>query len=178
MLRKLVFLSVFSLMLNSLLIGQSRCDSTDCVKIKGTIYNNKEKVSDLFINIYDRNVLIETVEVTSSNKFITRLPINSFLTIEITAPGFHTKRFIFDTTLPEDVKKIPNFKFDMDIFSEEEMAGVNTSLLDFPIGMVDYHPSKKKFLRNVNYTRKMKKRYLDLLEEAQMTNRATGDTEE
>jgi len=100
------------------------------------------------------------------------LPAQAVLTIEITAPNFHTKRFIFDTRLPTDIAKIPEYEFDMDIFSEEELAGVNTSLLDFPIGLVTYSEKKGKFLRNKNYTKKMKKRYLDLLDEALMTERA------
>ncbi len=158
----------FSLSANAQRVNRA----TDSVYVRGSIYNNHDHVRDASINIYDRNELIKSVNVKTSNRFVANLPINKFLTIEIVAPDFHTKRFIFDTTLPTEVKEAPEYDFDMDIFSEEELAGVNTSLLDFPIGLVSYNEKKGKFLRNKNYTKKMKKRYLELLDEAMMTERA------
>ena len=146
--------------------------SQDSVFVKGSIYNNHDQIKSAVINIYDRNDLIKSFEVRSSNRFTLNLPTNAFLTIEIKAPNFHTKRFIFDTHVPSGLAEIPQYEFDMDIFSEEELAGVNTSLLDFPIGLVSYNENKGKFLRNKDYTKKMKKRYLDLLEESMMTERA------
>ena len=152
---------------------QNRYSQTDSVKMTGMLYNDKDEVKGSVINIYKNNDLIKVVKVAKSNRFRTNLPLNSFLTIEITAPDYHTKRFIFNTTVPDDIKKIPDFEFDMDIFSRQEMSNVNTSLLDFPVGLVDYNARKKKFIRNVEYTRKMKTRYLKLLEESIMTERAT-----
>lgn len=144
----------------------------DSVFVKGSIYNNHDYIKSAVINVYDRNELIKSFEVRSSNRFDMNLPKNAILTIEIKAPDFHTKRFIFDTTLPEGLEETPGYEFDMDVFSENELAGVNTSLLDFPIGLVSYNEKKAKFLRNKEYTKKMKKRYLELLEEAMMTERA------
>lgn len=144
----------------------------DSVFVKGSIYNNHDHVKSAVINVYNRNELIKSFEVRSSNRFTLNLPTNAFVTIEITAPNFHTKRFIFDSHIPADIAQAPEYEFDMDIFSEEELTGVNTSLLDFPIGLVSYNEKKGKFLRNKDYTKKMKKRYLELLEESMMTERA------
>jgi hypothetical protein len=171
--RYLILFSILFVSIQSTVTGQSRFDAPDSVEMTGMIFNDDNQVRDSKINIYQKNDLIKVVETSRSNRFRTNLPINSFLTIEITAPDYHTKRFIFDTTLPEDVKKAPDFEFDMDIFSKEEMSNVNTSLLDFPVGLVDYNPRKKKFMRNVEYTKKMKARYMKLLEESIMTERAT-----
>lgn len=152
--------------------GQRARPSNDSVFVKGSIYNNHDQIRNAKINVYDRNQLTQSFELKSSNRFTMNLPPNAFLTIEIEAPNFHTKRFIFDSHLPEGLAQIPHYEFDMDVFSEEELSGVNTSLLDFPIGLVSYDEKKKKFLRNKDYTKKMKKRYLDLLEESMMTERA------
>lgn len=170
---KYVLVFTFSmLLLKADLSAQRTTPAADSVFVQGSIFNNHDHVKDAVINVYDRNQLIKAVQVRSSNRFTMNLPINRFITIEITAPEFHTKRFIFDTNLPTDVQEAPSYEFDMDIFSEAELSGVNTSLLDFPIGLVSYNDKKGKFLRNKDYTKKMKKRYLDLLEEAMMTERA------
>ena len=154
-----LFIAIFFIGLDNL-FSQNYPDS---VLLTGSIYNNRSTVK---------------IEVKSSNRFKAYLPINSYITIEITAPEFHNKRFAFDSHVPADLKKIPSYEFDMDIFSEEELKGVNTSLLDFPIGLVDYNERKKEFLRNKEYTKKMKKRYLDLLEEAVMVERAAQSNDE
>jgi len=171
--QKKVLFSIFFLLISFSYFGQSRNAEADSVEMTGMIFNDTDPIREATINIFDENDLIKVVKVKRSNRFRINLPIDKSLTVEIAAPEFHTKRFIFDTNLPDDAKKIPDFDFDMDIFSREEMANVNTSLLDFPIGMVSYHEKKKKFLRNVEYTKKMKARYMKLLEESIMSDRAT-----
>jgi hypothetical protein len=145
--------------------------SKDSILLQGTIYNNTDKVKDAVIEIYDKNTLIKKIEVQASGRFKTNLPINAFLTIEIDAPDFHEKRFIFDSHVPDNLSRLPNYEFDMDVFTEEELEGVNTSLLDFPAGIVYYHERKGKFVHNKDYTKQMKKEYYRLLEEAKMSER-------
>ena len=79
--------------------------SLDNLELKGVIFNNKSRVKDVVVNIYDHNKLFERIEVKASNRFITNLPLNTILTIEITAPNFHAKRFVMDTTVPNKLKK-------------------------------------------------------------------------
>lgn len=145
----------------------------DSIQLTGKVYNNEERVTGLIINIYEGNELIKVSHIKTSHHFRLYIPKNSILTIEITAPGFHTKTFFFDSTIPQGLKKLPGYEFDMDIFSENELEGVNTSMLDFPAGLVKYHTKKKIFLRDKAYTKKMKKAYFKLLEEAEMSNRGT-----
>jgi len=143
----------------------------DSVQLKGMIFNDKNRVKGVIINIYDYNKLIKTIPVKSSNRFITNLPINTIVTIEISAKDYHTKRFMFDTNIPNNLRPVPKYDFDIDIFKETELDGVNPSLLDFPVGLVSYNKKKKVFIRNKKYTKRMKKAYLKLWAEAQSANR-------
>ncbi|NBG65177.1 hypothetical protein [Acidiluteibacter ferrifornacis] len=144
----------------------------DSIKIVGLIYNNRNKLRKYTINIYIRNRLFKTVESSARYNFETNVPINSYCTIEINAKGYYTKRFIFDTSIPENyTKQIPEFSFDMDVFAEKELDGVNTSALDLPVGIVKYNNKKEEFEHNKSYTKKMKKVYKDLLIESQMQDR-------
>lgn len=147
--------------------------SKDSVQLKGTIFNNSSKIKDVIVNIYDHNKLIKNIHVKSSNRFVTNLPINTLLTIEVKAPDYHIKRFMFDSNVPNNIKSIPKYEFDIDIFKESELSGINTSFLDFPVGLVSYDRKKKVFIRNKQYTKRMKKAYLKLWAESQSAGRQT-----
>ena len=144
----------------------------DSIKVIGIIYNNRTKIKNYTISIYQRNKLLKTITGSSRKNFQSNVPVNTYCTIEIIADGYYTKRFIFDTSIPNDYnKQIPEFKFDMDVFSEKELDGVNTSALDLPVGVVKYNNKKERFEHNKSYTKKMKKIYKDLLIESQMQER-------
>lgn len=136
----------------------------DSLLIKGSVFHKKNKIRTVKVNLYVDNQNFETVEVESSNKFYTNLPLNKIVTVEITVPGYHKKRLLIDTHVPEKHSRRLVYDFDMDIYSEEEMEGVNTSILDFPVGLVQYQ--KGKFVRNPKYTDQMKQEYVRLLEDA------------
>lgn len=162
----LLFFTVPSAQANNL---QQREDS---ILLEGSVFNNETKVENAIIRVYINNKLYKSVKVSRSNKFKTNLPFNQMLTIEIAAPGFHSKRFMMDTNVPESEKSRMRYTFDMDIFSEEEMKGVNTSLLDFPVGLVHYDEKKGEFVHDKKYTKQMKKEYFNLLEQAKLSERS------
>lgn len=171
-----LFPFILGLFIGLLLSSQSaeaKGSKRDSILMVGKVFNNDERVKDLVINIYNENAFLRAIPIRSAHHFRFYLPKNMLLTIEITAPGFHTKRFIFDTNVPDELKQMPNYDFDMDIFSEAELAGVNTSLLDFPSGIVRYNEKKGIFEHDKAYTKRIKKQYFQLLEEAQMSERGT-----
>jgi hypothetical protein len=152
--------------------------SRDSINLTGLIYNNNDQVKGVVINIYLNNKLYKKVEARSSNRFRTYVPKNAMVTVEITAPEFHAKRFLFNTELPDKLRSLPKYQFDIDLFKEAELVGVNTSILDFPVGLVEYDEKKGVFIRDKKYTKKMKKAYLELWEEAQMAERSGLKAEE
>ena len=152
-------------------ISYSNVSRNDSIRLKGSVYNNTNRIKGVIVNIYKENDLIKKIKVRSNNRFITNVPKNCMLTVEISAEKYHTKRFIFDTNIPEGAKNSDDYEFDIDIFKETELAGVNTSFLDFPVGLVSYDEKKEEFLRDKKYTKKMKKMYLKLWAESQEADR-------
>ena len=146
--------------------------SLDSLELKGMIFNDDSRVKDVVVNIYNHNRLFKQIHGKSSNRFVTNLPLNTIMTIEITAPDFHTKRFVIDTEVPNKVTKAQlKYNFDIDIFREEELKNINTSFLDFPVGLVSFNKKKGAFIRNIKYTKRMKKAYLKLWAESQEAER-------
>jgi len=138
--------------------------TADSLLLTGSVFNDKHRISEIKINIYVDNNIYKTVIVERSNRFRTNLPLNKMVTVEITAPGFYNKRIMIDTEVPENRPRQLMYDFDMDLYAESEMEGVNTSILDFPVGLIQYQ--KGKFARNKKYTNQMKSEYMRLLEEA------------
>ena len=145
----------------------------DSILLTGIIFNNEERVKDVVIKIYNKNVLLKSVNVRASNLFKTYIPKNANLTINISAPNFHDKRFFFDTHVPDELKRLPDYKFDIDIYSDKELGTINASLLDFPAGLVKYDKKKKIFIRDKAYTKRMKSAFYQILEEAALAERAS-----
>jgi len=147
--------------------------------LTGLIFNDQDRVQNVEVNIYFNNELWKVEKLSRNNRLSTYLPKNAMLTIEITAPLFHSKRFMFNSNVPASVKVLPKYQFDIDLFKEEELAGVeDNSILDFPVGLVEFDEKKQVFIRNKKYTKRMKKAYLELWQEAQMVNRSGIETHE
>lgn len=147
-------------------------NSKDSILLEGSVFNKESKVENAIIRVYINNKLYKEIKVSRSNKFTTNLPFNQMLTIEVAAPSYHNKRFMMDTTVPEGMEKRMRYTFDMDIFSEEELEGVNTSLLDFPVGLVYFDEKKMEFVHDKKYTKQMKREYFNLLEQAKLSERS------
>lgn len=164
-------LSFISLQIAASILPSKR----DSILLTGLVFNNNDRVQGVVINVYYHNELWKVEHLKRNNRLNTYLPKNAILTIEITAPEHHTKRFMFNTTVPSSLKYLPKYQFDIDLFKEEELAGVlDNSILDFPVGLVEYDEKKKAFLRNKKYTKKMKKAYLNLWKEAQIMVERSG----
>ncbi len=164
-------LLLFVICVNSTLV--SAAAKSDSLQLIGKVFNNKSVVRGLIVNVYQDNEKIKSVHVKNSNRFRLNVPYHSMLTIEITAPDFHAKRFILDSNVPKTVRNTLKYEFDIDIFKEEEIVGVNTSILDFPVGLVAFDEKKKIFKRDKKYTKRMKKVYLNLWNEAEMIKRSS-----
>lgn len=164
----LIFLLIIT---GSSFAGGNNRPHKDSLNLIGKIFNNTSTVKNVVINIYDGNKKIKSIHVKSSNRFVCNLPLNSLLTVEITAKNYHTKRFIIDSNIDFKPKSPLKYDFDIDIFQEKELAGINPSYLDFPVGIVSYDKKKESFHRNKKYTKQIKKTYLKLWEESQNAER-------
>lgn len=142
----------------------------DSLLIEGKITAKKSNLKEVVVKVYINNELFKSEQLDRSSTFKLNLPLNEILTIEVSAPNYHSKRFMIDSHVPSKAKEEFVYLFEMDLFSFEEMKGVNTFLLDFPVGLVKYE-KRKGFVHNEKYTEQMKKEYFRLLEEANKSER-------
>ncbi|MEX2379783.1 MAG: hypothetical protein WD530_03510 [Vicingaceae bacterium] len=142
----------------------------DSLLIEGKVTAKKGNLKDVVVKIYINNSLFKSEKLDRSSKLKLNLPLNEILTVEISAPNYHSKRFMIDSHVPSNADHKFVYLFEMDLFSLEEMKGVNTFLFDFPVGLVKYD-KRSGFIHNEKYTKQMKEEYFRLLEEANKSER-------
>lgn len=143
----------------------------DSLLVEGEVGAIDGEVKNIVVNVYVNNTLFKSKSLSKSSKFKINLPLNEILTVEITAKNYHSKRFMIDSHVPQKPKQKLIYLFEVDLFSHKEMEGVNTFLLDFPVGLVKYD-NKKGFVHDKKYTKQMKEEYFRLLEQAKKSEDA------
>ena len=138
---------------------------SDSLLIQGKVKSKQKKLNNIEVKVYLNNTLFKHRKLNNTTKFKLNVPLNEIITVEISADDHHSKRFMLDSHVPKNPKQELNYLFEMHLFSIKEMEKVNTSLLDFPIGLVAYD-NKKGFIHNKQYTQQMKKEYVRLLEQS------------
>lgn len=165
------FLSIILLFVSFLIAPIESKAYNDSLLVEGEITAKNGDLQNVVVRVYINNQLFKIQKLGRKAKFKLQLPLNEILTIEASAPNFHSKRFMIDSHVPPKPKHKLVYLFEMDLFSLEEMKGVNTFLLDFPVGLVKYD-KRKGFVHNEKYTKQMKDEYFKLLEEAKQSDRS------
>jgi hypothetical protein len=105
------------------------------------------------VTVYMNNAVYTTNLTTKRGKCTFRLPLDRQYLVEISKPGFITKRFEINTKVPGDKKDAFDFDFDMDIF--EKVEGLDVSVLDKPIAKVMFDPPNNQFMYDAAYTHRI-----------------------
>ncbi len=108
------------------------------VLVEGMVYVNNKAVPNVNAKVYLRDKQIQHVRSESDGKFEFNLPFNEKYRVEISKFGLVTKRFIFNTELPngEREDQIYTFRLYLDLFPPFEE--VDMSLLDNPMAYINY----------------------------------------
>ncbi len=158
-----------SLLALFMLLFSTEIKAQDSLEIEGVIYHSSAQVNNIDAKVYIDNTLFKNIQLHDNNKLITNIPLGEIVTVEFNAPGYYVKRIMFDTHVPPDYKKKSlYYKFDVDLYSEDEIQDINISGLDFPIGLVKYN--KNKFDENTPYTRRKKSEHIDMLKKTKRTS--------
>jgi hypothetical protein len=105
------------------------------------------------VTVYMNNAVYATNYTTKRGKCSFRLSLDRLYVVEITKPGFISKRFEINTKVPVDKKDVFDFDFDMDIF--EKIEGLDVSVLDKPIAKVLFDVPNNQFIYDAAYTNRI-----------------------
>ncbi len=151
---RLLILSV--LLSSSLLLNAQDDDNELYYDFYGRVFLENSKGESVTIKLYDDNRLISDYKTDKKGKFAVGAPKAKHYTLEFSKKGFVTKRVIINTRkVLATQRRLEDFDFNVHLIEERE--GVNYSILDFPIALIEYKKSIKGFDYNKKYTRQMHK---------------------
>jgi methylmalonyl-CoA mutase cobalamin-binding subunit len=93
------------------------------------------------VNLYKGTTLVSTNATGSNGKFKVRVDHDGDYVLQITKPGYITKRIAINTfNVPDERTNAPFAEFDVDIDLFKLFPGLDYSVLDKPIARIIYNP--------------------------------------
>lgn len=105
------------------------------------------------VTVYYNNVVYKRVLTTRRGKCNFQLPLDRIYIVELSKPGFISKKFEVNTKTPANKRDVYDFYFDMDIF--ESIEGLDTKLLEKPLAIVYYNATNNQFEYDAAYTNRI-----------------------
>lgn len=160
---KKTFLFIALVILSRLALGQD----DRVFKFRGSITDKTDgkAIVDFMVDVFEGGTLVQTVASHKKGQFDMDLNGASKYTIEISKSGYYPKRAIIITDVPADIRKLPLFKFEMELIRHEEYADLesldpfSTSIFDFPYVIFEYDASVQDLNYRKDYTDYIKDQY-------------------
>ncbi|MFT5921579.1 MAG: hypothetical protein ACI8TS_000910 [Flavobacteriales bacterium] len=145
--------------------------AVDSILIKGTVTAEGKKCVGTEINIYDGNKLVHVILSNSKGRFEIHLLAGSRYTVEFTHPVMVTKRLVFDLRTSDIGTSPEPFECDVLMYTLAYFSGMSSSILDFPMAILEFNSKKGKLELNTMYTDKIQELYQNMLIFAENTDR-------
>jgi hypothetical protein len=133
-------------LLFAMFIGYSSLaqDKDILYKFIGVVSSQETIIEEAEVRVFEDNEVLQTLYTDKKGKFELLLLKGGVFTVEVSKPGYYTKRLVFSTIVEDGVKKLPALKFDVEMINEEVYKEVEatspaaTSILDFPSVIFEY----------------------------------------
>ena len=116
------------------------------IEVTGWVVDERDsRIRDAVVVVYEEGRQVDEMEVNWRGKFDASLGINSYYEIEVSAPGMISKRFSFDTSIPETIRRTRGlgFEFVVDLF--ESYPDLELELFEKPLMHFFYDRSMQSF---------------------------------
>lgn len=143
----------FLIILFIVAISQSLLAQTGYVDIKGKIKDGSKSISTVKIEVYESNILKESVNSESSGRFNLKLEFDKKYIIQFSKNSYVSKKVEFDTHVDEKQYVWP-YPFTIELF--ETIDGLDVSALNAPVTKIYYSKNEGDFIFDIPYTNGMK----------------------
>ncbi len=130
--------------------------------IDGTVTNGKRKLEGANVTLLKGSTTVNQASTTSNGKFSFKLEPNANYTMNVSKPGYITKKFVFSTYgIPEDIAKTYDggSKPEISIFEmpkDPSVVSQINSILSQPMAKFYYDDRKKDIIYDEAYSQSMK----------------------
>ena len=119
-------------------LNQAYAQKSAFMLVEGVVYAGRTPLKSVNINVFLNNVKTDQIKSVEDGTFTIMLKYNQKYTVEISKYGFVTKKLIFNTELPEGVRRdqVNNFPLQVELFPPFEE--IDMSLLEQPLALIEY----------------------------------------
>jgi hypothetical protein len=143
--------------------------------LKGENKDEAEILDSAIVKVYnERNVLVAEHITNRKGRCNFKLPLNRRFVVEVSKPGFVTKKIEVNTKVPPERKLAYIFPFSIDIF--EEVPGLDVSALNKPIARISYLFTITQFDYDNVYTSKVNQELKKMYREYYQLQKIAADT--
>jgi hypothetical protein len=130
------------------------------IKVTGNVEQNNKPLEKAIINIYLNKNKSQQLNTGPDGKFSIDLEFNKDYIIQLSKPGLVTKKFEFNTHLPDSANKDINYPFSFTIVLFPTYKNFDLSILDKPLAIVRYDNQYKEFFYDYDYARYINEKVL------------------
>jgi hypothetical protein len=120
------------------------------IELKGLIQNEMGSMGRVSITVYTDTAVFLTTQSSRSGRCKITLPLNQTYTIVFSVPGYVSKKIRVNAKVPSSRHGGYKFRFTIDLF--EQIPGLDVSVLDEPVAIVDFNNFMNVFDYDYNYT--------------------------
>lgn len=146
-------------------------DDNWSIKVNGRVTEDRARIEGAVVSLIKNSRLMQEVVTSGNGKFVFILkPGNDYL-IEVAKPGFVRKSIAFSTkNVPQENvgQGFPDFPVEFVLFQEVE--GVNTAVLERPVGRILYSPVSDDFTIDMDYNQSIKGELVQLNKDLRKAN--------
>jgi len=143
---------------------------TRTFKFQGRVSDHTDgsALEGIFVDVYEGNDVIDSPEADKKGRFEAILFGGGEYTIEIYLDGYYPKRVVVRTNVPEDIKKLTNFDFEVELIRKSDYEMIErvdvfaTSIFDFPYVIFEWDEAMDDFGYRVAYTEHIKSKYAEV----------------
>lgn len=138
---------------------KSKADSLICLEINGRIsILDDPKATTYTAELIEGNTVIDVITKKDNKSFTFFLEKNRYYAIRIVKAGYAPKLISINTNIANKfTDELYSFRFETELFTEEEFTVLDKDAQDFPIAVVVFDEQKKAFDYNDKYTGNIKK---------------------
>ncbi len=141
--------------------GAAQVQNKGFVAVEGIVFVNNMPISGVDVKVFQKGNEIHFGRSVDDGSFYFRLNLNEVYEVVIGRAGLVTKRFIFDTEIPDSEPSNEEFFFPLQLDLFPPLEEVDMSLLDEPMALIEFDPVNKIFSFDLDEAKEAVRRVKD-----------------
>jgi hypothetical protein len=155
-LRRLINLAVpFVLTISLFCLTFSASAQTSGLDVSGSVKEAWKGLDGTILTLYKNGSVDQSLTTSSNGKFNFFFEANATYMLDVSKPGYVTKKIAFNTEVPADISMVWDFDFIVELFQDQ--SGLDKAIFINPVAKVQYSERYNEFDYDLDYSMEFQK---------------------